>query len=71
MSLSLLLEGLITPDALRALPLTEFERISQRQGFHYHPHPTSIFIWAYPSKAHHLSEATQQAGMLQRSHADS
>ena len=69
-AVSLLLHGPITPAPLRRLLLAEFERVSTRTGFRYHPHPTSIFIWAYSSEAHDQGKAGHQAGMLQRSHAD-
>lgn len=69
-AVSIVLEGRVTEISLRNLLQAEYDRVQALTGFRFHPQPTAIFTWAYPSEAHHQGGAGQWAGMVQRSHSD-
>lgn len=69
-SAALLLVGHMTPGGVEQVLKLEYQRQSERSGFIFRPAPNSIFIWAYPSAAHHQAGAAQWAGMVMRSASD-
>lgn len=69
-ALSILLIGEITEPSLRTLLKETFHSQLSRTDFSWHPHPNSIFIWAYASEGQYQSGAGQWAGMIMRSAHD-
>ena len=64
--LDLLVNGNLTPEALRNLLMKVFLETDKQGGFEYHPTPTHVFIYAYPDKERAESGSGGWVAMLSK-----
>jgi hypothetical protein len=68
---TLVVSGDVTAQTLEDLLGRVHEEISRETGFKYHPNPTHVAIYAFPTRAHAESGTTRWIGMLVRRSAKS